>query len=186
MEVECVTTSDYKACILSSEQVFKKSEDIIQRRKGLLKQLEDSLVTPDHREFMANLIYSISLIQGFIDGASSWLAVKELDMPDDIGQGIKEIMDTTYSMMENFTDSIELLNENLENALEKTDNVRSMEEKVDALRRSLLKKIINSEEESDYKTLYCLSEITRSMDALSDTIDKAANNVEIIALTHLP
>ena len=68
-EVDCIVGNDFKACLISSEYLSDESKDSITTRKTLVRRLEDAGITPDHRGYIANLIYSISDIAGYIDGS---------------------------------------------------------------------------------------------------------------------
>jgi predicted phosphate transport protein (TIGR00153 family) len=185
-EVACVVGSDYNKCILSYEYLNSKSKEAFKARKALVRLLEESTVTPDHRGYLAGLIYSISDIAGYIDSASARLSLKHVEPSQTVKDGISEMMGKTRIMMDLFMESLHLLNEDLEKAIEKTEQINNHEEEIDIIRRGLLKVVVNNEEIKSAADLHVIIEILGSLETVSDKIDIAANKVEVIAMTHLP
>jgi|GEM_PF-1479159 len=185
-EVECLISNDYNACLISMEFLSKKSKNAIKVRKQLVRKLEDANITPDHRGYIANLIYSISDIAGYIDSASARLSLRHVKIKDNLRAGIGELMEKTSHMIMLLRDSIDLLDKDLDKCLERADQVNNLEEDIDEIRRALLKIVVNDPDISDPADLHVLVEILGSLETVSDKIDAAANRVEVIAMTHLP
>ncbi len=185
-EVDCLIGNDYNACLLSMKNILDKSNDAVKLRKTLVRKLEQSTITPDHRGYLANLIYSLSDIGGYVDSASARLSLKEVEINQVLRKGMLEMITKTSKMMMLLKVSIELLNLNLEKCLEHIENINNLEEEIDLVRRDLLRRIVNDDSIKSPQDMHVLIEIISSIENLSDKIDQAANRVEVIAMTHLP
>ena len=184
-EVGCFLKNDFQKCKKKSQNLFTKSRNAIKSRKKLLRNLETGDITPDHRGYMANLIYAIADIAGYIDSASAKLNIKEILLNDTLKADIGEIMKKVSRMIDLLEESLQLLNVNLEDTIKKTDEISEIEEEIDYIRRNMIKTIVE-ETKNHPENLFILAEIVGSLEKISDKIDVAANKVEVIAMTHLP
>lgn len=185
-EIECLLKDDFNACIRSMEKIAQKSMESTRMRKEMIRKLEQSTITPDHRGYLANIIYSLSEVGSYIHSASARLSLKDIEIRGELGTGIRDMMAKTSGMMSLLVESIGLLNSNLKVCLDKTEAINTLEEEIDILRRNHLRNILNDDSIGDFRDMQVMIEIINSIEHLSDKIDDSANRVEVVAMTHLP
>ncbi|MFC2163161.1 DUF47 domain-containing protein [Candidatus Altiarchaeota archaeon] len=186
LEVDCVAHNDYTKCMQKFDILSKKSKSTIKTRKDIIKELEQGNITPDNRGYIANLIYSLSDIAGYIDSASARLSLKDVFMSEELKDGMIQMKDETVHMIKLLRDAIELLNIDLEKTIEVTEEISTIEELIDDVRRRLLKLIVNDERmNKEASNMHVLIEMIGSIETVSDKIEAASNRLEVIAMTHL-
>ncbi len=184
-EVEKFTSGDFDGLRVAHGLMSQRSCDLSGYRRELILRLEESSVTPENRGYLNRIIFSISAVSSYIHSASSRLNLRDVRVSDSVSSSILDMMEKTMSMFNLFRQSIVFMNEDLMAAVDKTCEIDCLENEIDEIRRSALKAVLNDPSYTSPADLHVIVEVLGSLETISDKIDAAAEQLELVAIAHL-
>lgn len=168
------------------EMTTKKGHEIIRNRRTLIIKLSEKHIDSDHRISLSNIVFNLSAVSSHIDSTSHRMAFMRLKIKPSVKARIRVMGGKTEEIIALLNDAIRFLNTDLEKVIEKTVEISKVEDEVDAIRRDLLKKVIQEGDIGGHTEFYVLTEMLRSLESISDSVEFVSNDIENIAISHLP
>ncbi len=179
---------DGKNIEIDSDKVFEKEKDADQIKSKILIQLSEGNFPPINREKIMRLVTTADDIADNARAAAMKLTFLDpANISRDVKDGLMKLSDYAYESTIEMREAFLALLEDPESAIEKTEDVEKMEEKIDFFRsENLTPHIIKWADESHLPgTANILTEVEDNIEEVADQAENCADSIREIAIGSL-
>jgi len=169
------------------KDVFEKEREADEIKRGILRELSKGIFHPINREEIIRLILTVDDIAAYAKAASRKLA---LIPPDKLNASLREILkvfaDNLLKITYEVNIAFQALTENPSKAIEASNKVENLEEKIDDFRvESVIPEFLSwCEELKNISLCIILKEIIDGMENLADRCEDVADVIRDIAISY--
>lgn len=178
-------TEDDKSIEIDSDKVFDSEKAADETKSEILDQLSKGNYPPMSREKIMRLVMTADDIADNARAASMKLTfLNPEDLDEGVKDGLKKLSELSYESAQLLREAFLALIEDPESAIEKTQKVEKIEEKIDFFRAdNLTPKIIEWADESHKPgTSLVLAEIEDNIEEVADQSENCADAIREIAI----
>jgi len=174
---------DFESCNIECNSFSER--EISKLGKTITLELAEKIIATENREDISRIIFGLEEISSYIGSTAFRLTMKGIALDSHLKEQMKKMSTLVIHILSVLTETIKLLNEDLEAVQEKISHISIIEENIDVIRRNMLKYLVNNSP-SDYVKLFVMTEILNSLESIADSANMTANVVEIIVVRHMP
>lgn len=163
--------------------LFEAERKADELKRSIIEDVASHLFHPIDRDEITRLVLTIDDVASNAKGAGSRIMFIEPAIGDrKIAEGLMRMADELASIAEETLSTVSLLVESPKEALKGADRVERLEERIDDLRREVMKYIIQVGDSLGPSKLVCLKEIVDGMENVADCCEDVADLVRSLAV----
>lgn len=166
------------------EKVLAIEKDCDRKAEEITKYIVETIKYPVDREDLLKFIQELERVTKAVEATTYRIEMcPGLGVPEILKKDLEVLVDSVVLTVEALEKTIEHMPFNTKDALEYSGKIHILEEKVDDVRRGLMKDLVKVGNEIPQTVFYLLTEIIERLEDISDRCDDAGELIELIVAT---
>lgn len=175
-------SGDYDLMDREVEEISRYEHEADEIRRKMEVQFYHGAFLPFDREDRIVLAELVDSVADAAESSAYAISLGRIDFPSQFKEDFTELVDSSCETVSVLKESIELLEKDLSEALNKAHEVEKFEEKGDEIERQIIRKLYDSYKKSeiDLFTFIELKNITQKIGNIADRSENASDRIPII------
>jgi len=166
------------------EHIILMSREADAIAADLRNRIGKSNLDPTSRHDMLDLLFHLEKVTNGIEASAYRMEMSQgLQVPPNLKDLLKELVENVIKTSDVLGESLEKVAYDWGSALQKAEEVRVWEEKVDDVRRKAMRQLVSISDELGISTFWRLSEIIKHLEDTADSAEETANILDLIVAT---
>jgi len=174
---------DWEGVRKGFERIFTAEARADDLKRSIIREVSSQAFHPIDREEIVRLILTMDDIASNAKGAGARITFMSLRVEDEgVVEGLIKMANGLVEVAEETFKAVRLIVDRPEEALEVANRVEELEERIDDIRRELLRRILSIGDVLGPSRLVCLKDVVDSMENVADRCEDTADLIRSLAV----